>query len=307
MKKYLGGAIILFLIFLLSACNKSENDNEEAMKIYYINSKTSILGSVDYLPESRDKVALTKELINKLREQPENAIYRKTIPDNIKINELEFKDNSLTINFDQNYSVLEGIAEVLLRSAVVKTLLQIDDLEYIEFYVQGQPLMDINGVVGLMTIDDFIESTGAETDYKVTLYYANETGKALVESNTSVFYTGTGSIEEMVINQLINGSTEPGMYSTIPEGTTLLNISTKDGFCIVDFNEMFLNELPAIKGEVSISAEVTVYSVVNTLVELPGINKVQFLINGAPYEKFREDINLNEIFERNLSIIEGEK
>ena len=307
MKKYLGGAIILFLIFLLSACNKSENDNEEAMKIYYINSKTSILGSVDYLPESRDKVALTKELINKLREQPENAIYRKTIPDNIKINELEFKDNSLTINFDQNYSVLEGIAEVLLRSAVVKTLLQIDDLEYIEFYVQGQPLMDINGVVGLMTIDDFIESTGAETDYKVTLYYANETGKALVESSTSVFYTGTGSIEEMVINQLINGSTEPGMYSTIPEGTTLLNISTKDGFCIVDFNEMFLNELPAIKGEVSISAEVTVYSVVNTLVELPGINKVQFLINGAPYEKFREDINLNEIFERNLSIIEGEK
>ena len=240
MKKYLGGAIILFLIFLLSACNKSENDNEEAMKIYYINSKTSILGSVDYLPESRDKVALTKELINKLREQPENAIYRKTIPDNIKINELEFKDNSLTINFDQNYSVLEGIAEVLLRSAVVKTLLQIDDLEYIEFYVQGQPLMDINGVVGLMTIDDFIESTGAETDYKVTLYYANETGKALVESSTSVFYTGTGSIEEMVINQLINGSTEPGMYSTIPEGTTLLNISTKDGFCIVDFNEMFL-------------------------------------------------------------------
>ncbi len=308
MKRYLAIISVLILGSLLSACDNNDEDvSDNMVKIYYINSKSSALESVNYIPEATDKERLVHELIYKLREEPKNEIYRKAIPDNTRINELVFNDKSLTINFEQNYGSLEGISEVILRSAVVKTLIQVDDIEYIEFYVAGQPLIDANGVVGLMTSEDFIESTGAETNYNVSLYFADETGQELIETVSSVYYTGNGSIEEMVINQLINGPTQTGIYKTIPEGTTLLNISTKDTFCIVDFNETFLNELEYIDDEVSISAEVAIYSVVNTLVELPGINKVQFLINGAPYDKYRGDIVLSETFERNLEIIAGSK
>lgn len=308
MKKYIGVICIILLSLVIYGCDNNATDvSDDAIKVYYINSKTSALESVNYIPEARNPEGTVHELIRELRAEPENEIYKKAIPDNIRISDIVFSDNSLTLNFEQNYSSLELITEVILRAAVVRTLIQVDGIEYIEFYVAGQPLMDPNGVVGLMTNEDFIESTGAETDYNVTLYFANETGEVLVETSSSIHYTGTGSIEEMVINQLINGPTQTGMYNTIPEGTTLLNISTKDGFCILDFNEVFLKELAPINDEVSLSPEVTIYSIVNTLVELPGINKVQFLINGAPQDKFRGDIVLSKTFERNLEIIEGSK
>ena len=59
----------------------------------------------------------------------------------------------------------------------------------------------------------------------------------------------------------------------------------------------FLEKLPDVTDGVAI------YSIVNSLVELPGINKVQFRINGQPAETFH-NTNLGVLFERNLAINE---
>ena len=53
-----------------------------------------------------------------------------------------------------------------------------------------------------------------------------------------------------MINQIINGPTELGLYPTVPEGTTLLNVTTKESICYVDLNEKFLEKLPNISDEV---------------------------------------------------------
>jgi germination protein M len=137
----------------------------------------------------------------------------------------------------------------------------------------------------------------------VKLYFANKTGDGLVEYATDIYYNGTGTIEELVINKLINGPTATGMYDTIPEGTVLLDVNTKDGICYVDFNEKFLDQLP------DISDEIPIYSIVNSLVELPNmkINKVQFKINGEVQASYRENIEFDGFFERNLELIEETK
>jgi germination protein M len=154
-----------------------------------------------------------------------------------------------------------------------------------------------------MTEEDFIDSTGADTNYPVILYFANQDGDALVEYEFNIKYNGSSTIEENVIKQLINGPTEIGMYDTIPEGTTLLNVSTKEGICYVDFNEKFLDKLP------NITDKIAIYSIVNTLVELPvlDINKVQFTINSKVQETYREGMEFDVSFERDLSLIEGSK
>lgn len=304
MKRLLIMAAILSIIMLFPACNKDElPEGKEEVKIYYIDSKTSKLVSEKYYVDVSDKQSLVSELLGALRKEPKHVVYKKAIPDNIIIKEFEFsKDGDLIIDFENSYGTLQDIQEVLCRAAIVKTLTQIDGVEYIEFYVNDQPLIDSNGdYVGLMTKDYFIESTGMQTVYKVPLYFASEDGETLVEALTNISYTGTGSIEEQVINSLINGPTETGMYDTIPEGTILLNVTTKEseGICYVDFNEKFLKKLPNITGEVA------VYSIVNSLVELPGINKVQFLVNGAITETYDGNIAFNGPFERNLTLVTG--
>lgn len=295
---------ILIISILFGACDKKNNNNklgEGSVDIYYVNTKTSGLVTESYDIISTKTEEQINELLYMLKMVPKNMVYKSALPEVVKIQDFLLDDNgSLTINFDTTYNELTGIPEVLCRAAIVKTLSQISKVEYIQFNVNGQPLMDSNGnVVGLLTKDDFIDDTGADTYYKVTLYYANDDGNALIENITDINYTGTGTIEELVIKQLINGPTDIGMYSTIPEGTILLNASKEKGLCTVDLNEKFLDPLPEV------NAEITIYSIVNTLVELPDINKVQFKINGQVKKTFREDMPFDVVFERNLELLDS--
>lgn len=296
--------ILLLSAMLLTSCSGRKN-NEDVIKneyqIYYVDSKTSGLASESYVPEGKTKEELVAELLEILQREPANIVYKKGIPEGITIKDYNIVEDQLVINFDVNYSELTGIPEVLCRAVIVKTMCQIPGIDFVLFNVNGQPFIDSNGIqTGLMTAEFFIENTGAETHYKVTLYFANETGDKLKKTTRSIFYTGTSPIEENVINQIINGPTERGLYATVSQGTTVLNVSTKEKICYVDLNEKFLEKLPDVTDEVAI------YSIVNSLVELPGINKVQFRINGQTVETFH-NTPFDGLFERNLAINEEEE
>ena len=69
----------------------------------------------------------------------------------------------------------------------------------------------------------------------------------------------------------------------------------------MDFSKEFLNK------EDNITDYVAIYSVVNTLVELPSVNKVQFSIDGEQVLKYNQNINFGEAFERNLDLVRETK
>jgi germination protein M len=306
MKKQLAIIAIVLMALLLGACDKNSNDkeadNKSVVSVYYLDSKSSGLVSEDYELIGTEKEEQIEELLYMLKKGPENVVYKSALPENVTIKEFSFnEEDQLTINFETTYSELEGIPEVLCRAAIVKTVCQMEGVEYVVFNVNGQPLKEADKVVGFLTEEDFIDSTGTDTKTKVKLYFANGSGDELVEYETSINYTGIGTLEELVLQQLINGPTEIGMQSTIPEGTILLNVSTKEGICYVDFNEKFLEKLP------DISDEIAIYSIVNTLVELQGINKVQFTINSEIVKTYREGTPFDVTFERNLDLIKGSK
>ena len=304
MKKLLGMSFLFLIIsVILTGCGKDgKQENLKAKyNIYYLDTKSSGIVSESYEPAGTKKEELVEEFLRALKTEPKNMVYKRALPDSISIKEFSFsEDKSLIINFEANYSELKGLPEVLCRATIVKTLSQIPGVDYIIFNVNSQPLIDSNGIkIGLMRDEDFMEAIGAETNYKVTLYYAAPGGETLVATNTVIDYTGSGSIEEIVINQLINGPIALGMYKTMPEGTTLLNVNSREGVCYVDFNEKFLDPLPGI------SEEATIYSIVNSLAELSDISKVQFQINGKLVEKYRDFSPFSGFFERNLDIVEA--
>jgi len=90
------------------------------------------------------------------------------------------------------------------------------------------------------------------------------------------------------------------MQPVIPKGTVLNKVTTRDGVCFVDFNEKFMEK------RAGITAEVAIYSVVNSLTELSNVYKVQFLINGET-KKTYQNLDFSQPFERNLEIVEGEQ
>ena len=98
---------------------------------------------------------------------------------------------------------------------------------------------------------------------------------------------------------LIDGPIEEmdDMRTTMSENVKINQVTTKDGICYVDFNAKFLDKLA------SVTEEVAVYSVVNSLVELPNVSQVQITVDGE-MKKVYQSIPLNVLLERILELIE---
>lgn len=153
---------LVMLCGLLTGCGGSKE--KENMKIYYINALGDGIGAVGYHMDATKTDAMIDEALQALATDPDSVDYRKTISDSIKITDRVLDNGLLSLYFDREYEELTGYTEVLMRAAIVKTLVQIKGIDSVAFYVGEDPLLDANGsLVGSMNDDTFINDYGAET------------------------------------------------------------------------------------------------------------------------------------------------
>ena len=223
--------------------------------------------------------------------------------------DFELKNHQMSISFSAAYYERSGVEETLSRAAIVETLCQLDEIHYVEFHVEDQPLMLSGNAVGPMSADDFVQNLdalGKEQRRQVTLYLSNRTGDKLRAVTTSVTYNAATPLAELLINQLIQADEviagQKGKLKdvkpAIPKETVVNHITIRDQICYVDLGSGF-NDLLA-----GISSEVTVYSIVNTLCELSNVNRVQFTIDGEAQEQYGEMDSFHSVLERNLNLVE---
>ncbi len=299
--------VCLATMMLFTGCSQSDQQIITGTKIYYVDKDYTKLEAESYSPEATKKEALVEEFIIALRQEPSNKDFRLAKPKDVSILGYNFGEaEQLLLNFDDKYYAVTGIEEVLMRAAIVKTFTQIDAINEVEFFVNGLPLSFGDVPVGRMEASTFIDSVGEMTSYKqnanIILYFSNENGDALMESQREVEYDGSILLEEIIVQQLIDGPTkqEAGMKKAIPGNTVLNEISVKDRICSIDFSKEFLETMEGV------SPDVTIYSIVNTLVEQNNIDKVEFTIDGESISKF-QNISLDQVFERNLKLIQSEE
>ena len=130
--------------------------------------------------------------------------------------------------------------------------------------------------------------------------FTNESGERLIGVQTKpVVYSSNISMEKLVVERLIAGpdAENEELYPVINPATKVLGVTVKDGTCYVNLDNGFLTQT------YNVSAEVQIYSIVNSLVELPNVNKVQIEVNGNTNMIFREKISLPNVFDRNLDLV----
>lgn len=315
---FLGRAAMLFClitVFMFSGCTQAEEPEQQlitvdfpegAIKLYFPNEERTKVTSenFDLTPGTLD--TMVSEMLTALEETLWSEEEKDLITDRNPIVEYKIDGTGLlSLRFSSAYPFTNSITEVLRRGALVKTFCQLDGISAVEFYVGTQPMLTSAGKpVGMLTAEDFIDSTGENTEYyqetKLAVYFANEAGDALVEANLKITYDGTMSTERLILTQLMGGPVLGDMQPVIPKGTVLNKVITRDGVCFVDFNENFMEK------QTGITAEVAIYSVVNSLTELSNVYKVQFLINGETRKTY-QNLDFSQPFERNLEIVEGEQ
>lgn len=297
----------IFFVFLLAAlcivpgCKKEKNE-DSGYFMYYLNKQKTKIVSVEYEPSATEEDALIAEFIDKISEETGSVEYQKVFPEEVKIERYEYTDHQLYLYFNKAYGQMDPAVEVLCRGAIVHDMMQIENVAGISFYVDNLPLTDANGTeVGIMTNDSFVENPGEKInniqEADLTLYFASQTGDGLVSETQHVYYSSNISIEKLVMERLLAGPQSENARAAIPGGTGLVSVSVMDGVCFVNLDENFLVQNFEIK------EEVVIYSIVDSLTELPTVTTVQVSVNGETNMNYREKMSLTEYYKRNLDLV----
>lgn len=291
-------SVCVFITVSLTGCGASSSKNQ--FTIYYVNQeRTALTEYKTKLDESADAQALVNEM-DKARKK---STFIPARPAYVKVDHVQTDGQNVYIYYTDTYKSMDNATEVLYRAAVVKTLTQLPEVDHVMFYVDGAPATYADGtVIGMMSADDFVEASGSNSadiqSADIKLYFANAKGDKLIPMDMNVTYNKNVPIERVVVEQLINGPGISGYYRTLPANVKLLGISVTDGTCYVNLDSTFID------GMVNAAEMVPVYSIVNSLCDIPQIDRVQILINGESNRMYRESISLETKFTNNEDIVQ---
>jgi len=298
MKKIKSLLLILAACFLVG-CGQEESNEASIYPIYYVSNSETKVEVHEYEMQSQTEEEQLEELLNCLSAVPEKLEYKAPLSMGFQVLGVTREESTLRLDVDAAYLKLPATTEVLVRAAIVRTLTQLQGVRYVGITVEGEPLYDnIGQPVGWMGAEEFINNDGNEINtyelIKVKLYFADESGEKLIATYREKYYSSNIPIERFVVEELIAGPSGQveGIYPSLNNATKLVNIMTKDGICYVNLDESFMTAVN------NVSTELAIYSLVNSLVELSNVNKVQILINGEIPTTFS-----NSTFERNLDYV----
>ncbi|MEQ3215600.1 GerMN domain-containing protein [Hominifimenecus microfluidus] len=307
-KRFISACLLLVLAtaVFLAGCHKDKatiTPGEGEIVIYYSNASCSRLISKIYTPQHEQTVELARELYAKMQE----GGYEDTIPAvaaDITISDISLSGNTMSIALQGPWDTMRAPNRMLFLAAVTRTLTQLKDVDGILFTMNGEALTDESGnMMGVLRSASFVDNAvDNPEDYReavIALYFANEAMDGLVKVERTVVYRSSSSMERIVVEQLLRGPEDSGAKASLPNTASLLSINVRDGVCYVNFDSKFITE---VLGSYDY---VPVYSVVNSLTELPNVDKVQISINGSSETGFQRDILSFAIpFTRNMKYVE---
>lgn len=302
MKKVSFYLLLLIVVAVLTGCGNEEIAEGETV-VYYLNKEgTSIVPNGCVITGDSPETQI-EEFLDKLEDAPDSVDFQRTIPENVKLLNYTRDHEQLYLDFSAEYLNMDKVTEVLVRAAIVKTMVQVEGVSFIGIRVAGEPLKDsVGNNVGLMNENTFLDNIAsgdsATKIVNLNLYFANQTGDKLKSQPCVVEYNANMAVEKVIVEMLLAGPTEKGYYATIPKDTKVMNVTTKDGVCYVNLDTGFTAQGYDVLGTV------TIYSIVNSLTELPDIKGVQILVNGETSINYKDNISLETTFQRNMELVE---
>lgn len=298
---------LILCVVVLEGCERKKEPDADEYRIFYLDSEETEL--VEEYCEAGDgkKESQTEgqidEILKLLREEPDTIEYKSVFIGDVEIKDWELKGTKLLLNFNERYYSLDRVSELLLRAAVVQSLAQVPGVDYVGFLVENKPLTDKDEhETGYMRAEDFVQNTGSSLHSyqtaELTLYFSNGEGDELTKEEVSVRYNSNMSVEKLVVERLIKGPSAKESKPVIPAETKVLSVAVKDDVCYVNFDEGFLNMVEKVK------PKVTIYALVNSIVDSGSAEQVQILVNGENNVTYQETIDLSKPFEKDLGMIE---
>lgn len=294
---------IILILSIISGCSKKTSVGYNDPYIYCLNSTRTGIVKVRYVIKENMPLEAAEGIVAELQKPAEEIEYTPAIPENVTVNSIDIEGQILKIDFSETYLEIPALEEKLVRAAIVQSLVQIQGISAIWITIEGSELTNnADEPVGYLTGDDFVQNTGESVGSYQTgnlvLYYSNQAGDRLVPVEQKVTYSTNMAKEKLIIEKLTKGPDKSTVRATMNPKVGILGVTIKDGICYVNFDSEFLT------GQVDVKPEVTIYSIVNSIVQGTNASKVQITINGEKNVTYKESIDLTQTFQRNMEWVE---
>ncbi len=294
--------LILLMVgmLLLSACQMKVEETGNYTLCYLSEDGNELLSAV-YLTEAQDVETWTKEVAEKLNngsDVPEKG--QALLCDGVKIKDVALNSGVLLVNLNAAYDSLTTAKQLLIRAGLTRTYIQNNDVKAVALKVEGESAKDSHGnELGVMTANTFVDkSSDGINNYRsmrMTLYFTDENKTELFPETRMVYYSVNTPVELAVVNELISGPSQAGLFRTLSAEINVLSVTIQDDICYVNFDDSFETAVTDVDPLVSI------YSIVDSLASVCKVEQVVFSVNGSSKVVIKDTVDLDQVFAPNIA------
>ncbi len=304
---------ILLMVLILSltfGCQQAGEDSADGktdkLTFYYLNPEEDGLVSKEMdIILSDDPRANAELVLDELAQVDGNAKFKYTSVFNKQVQHQKVsidEEEVASITFGSGYTQMDPSREILMRAAIVKSIIQLDGISAVTFFVNDDPLANEDGtLVGRMDEESFVldDDKNHVYDYTetVSLFCSNLKGDGLVEVSVDLEAKDNQSMEEAALEALKENWGE-NVKSPIPRELTFNRIHVIQNICYVDLNDEIRQHINGVDEEIKI------YSMVNTLTSLTRITRVQFTVNGETISNMNDVAGFDSPMSHDYSYVE---
>lgn len=272
MKRKISIGIIVGMLLICTACGQQQKQVQmptgsggSMIYIYYPDGNKIVQDEEQYQIKLPDSVssAVEETMTVLMQKLGSNLDYHTYMLD---------ADNNLMLDFTLNKS--QAKERILLTDAAIcQTLFQIDAIRSINISFLNSDGKELRNNV-YMRDSFYFYGDEDMNERELTLYYADKSGTGLTSSVVKVIDQPNMSSEEQLVQILSS-------RGSIPANVSVRSVSRSGGICYLDLSSEFVGKLPNVKGDVEL------YSLVNSITNLQGIEAVQLLVEGEVIESYR--------------------
>ena len=184
------------------------------------------------------------------------------------------ESRAVTLEFSSEFLSAAPMDQTLAAFCAALTLCELDGVETVTVTAGGQTLFS-----NLVPEDALLSDEDTDPYVRqLRLYFADSQGRYLVSEYHTLTLDEDSSPERYVVEELLRGPNSSDLKSPIPAGTTLVSCATVDGVCVVNLSSEFYEN----RAQTALGERLAVYSIVNSLTALSGVDSVNLLVEGQP-------------------------
>lgn len=209
--------------------------------------------------------------------------------------------NIVKVYMTNGYYQLKPNEIVIMKTGINKAIYNLGLVNSIEYFVKTEKdtvLVDYSTSTEQVLLNQY-DNNFYTDNVTLKLYFADANEEGLVMEEREVTLKMTDTMQEAVVKELIAGPKIEGTQNLIPEGTKVNSVWVKDGVCYVDLSSEFQARFIGSGND----EEHLIYSIVNSLCRLSGIQYVQILVDGERIDIFYSNVSINSTLTANEELV----